>query len=225
MCSLAWLSSVLLNVIPTVPASMIVTFPVSSTASWNVTPPVEVVMSVSTSVVPAASVVRPSMGLDPPTSPLKRVVPAALTVRFEVVRTTPSSSIASKNVTSLPAVIVTSSVNRTSSRNRMSVPANWFEQTKIRSFASTSIVPEVATITPSITMSAFVVGVRPGPTPMTLPVSVMLPPAWTCVKIPSMSIRMLSNSVSEPIGSERNVVAKMSEPVVVTSRPAVSRAS
>ena len=81
------------------------------------------------------------------------------------------------------------------------------------------MLPAVATITPSITMSA-VTGV---PANAWL-VTKIFRPACTCVTAPSMSIRTLSIPVNEPTGNEASVVANTSDPVILTSRLAVSRA-
>ncbi len=86
---------------------------VSSTESLNVTAFLVVTLP-SSSVEPAALVVRLSMACDVPTVPLKRVTPEAFTVRSDVV-TAPSSFSVDWNVTLVPAVSVTLLVSTTAS--------------------------------------------------------------------------------------------------------------
>ena len=153
LCSLSWLSSVLLKLMLVALVLVTVTLPVSSTTSSNVTAPLSTVTSVSSSVEPAALVVRLSRADVPPTSALNRVTPSAFTIRSESVAVASSSTV-EKKVTSLPAVTVTSAEMSTASWNVMSVPASISSLRIVRSVASTLIEPFVVSNSPRIKMSA-----------------------------------------------------------------------
>ena len=153
LCSLIWLSIVLLKLIPVALVFVTVTLPVSSTVSSNVTAPLSTVTSVSSSVEPDALVVRLSRADVPPTSALNRVTPSAFTIRSEPVAVASSSTV-EKKVTLLPAVNVTSAEMSTASWNVMSVPASILSLRTVRSVASTLIEPFVASNSPRMKMSA-----------------------------------------------------------------------